>query len=151
MVSGTILTVLIPRFSRLQTGREIRTMLRVCHRWLLLLVPLGIVTPLLSRFAIELVAPAFVDSSQIFSILFISILFSLAALPSRTVLYSLKRPEIETYVELLALVVVVAIGYLLVRWQGGLGAAVAMLIQRSLSAALIVGWVYRRLDRTPNG
>ena len=66
-------------------------------------------------------------------------------------LYSIHRPQVETTVQAIALGVTLVFGILLIRAWGARGAAVAMLIQRSLSAAMLMGYVYRVVYREQRG
>lgn len=147
LFTSSITTVLVPRASHLLEGEELRALLRSSYRFMLLLVPALLVVPFVSRPLIAFLAPAYVEAAPIFSVLFVSILFSLAALPSSTVLYSVNQPHVETVVEMIALLLTLVGGYLLVRSHGGIGAAAIMLIQRTVSASLVIGWVYAKVYR----
>jgi O-antigen/teichoic acid export membrane protein len=142
LFTSAVTTVFVPRASHLLDREELRALLRKSYRWLLILVPFLVAAPFAVRPAIAFLSPEYVEAAPICSILLVSILFSLASLPSNTVLYSLNKPHVETFVEVVALVLTGVLGYTLVRSHGGLGAAVAMLIQRFVSAVLVVGWVY---------
>jgi O-antigen/teichoic acid export membrane protein len=149
LVSTTMTTVYVPRASHLLTRDEFRKLLRRTYRLLAWFIPLAVVLPLAARPLIRLHKPEYLDAAPLFAILFVSILFTIAALPARTVLYSIHRPQVETTVQAIALGVTLIFGILLIRAWGALGAAVAMLIQRSLSATMLMGYVYRVVYRTP--
>src|SRR5262249_26065181 len=107
-----------------------------------LLVPLFIAVPFAIRPVIAFLSPEYVGASGICVVLSISILMTLASLPSNTVLYSMNRPHVETFVEVLALALTAILGVTLIRSYGGIGAAFAMLIKRTVSASLVIGYVY---------
>ncbi len=142
LFTNAITTVFVPRASRLMTHDELRTLLRTSYRWMLMLVPVFVLVPIGIRPVIAFLSPEYVEAAPICVILWVSILFTLASLPANTVLYSINQPHIETFVEIIALALTAVLGIALVRSHGGLGAAVAMLIQRFVSASLVIGWVY---------
>jgi len=142
LFTNAITTVFIPRASRLMSHDELRALLRTSYRWILMLLPLFVLVPFAIRPAIAFLSPEYVQAAPICVVLWISILFTLASLPSNTVLYSINQPHVETFVEAVALALTAVLGVTLVRSHGGLGAAFAMLIQRFVSTSLIVGWVY---------
>ena len=106
LFSSTILTVFVPRVSHLITPDELRGVLRQNYRWLVALLPVSAVALLGARPLILMLAPDYVEAAPVFALLFISILLSLLALPSRTVLYSVNRQQVETGIEATALVLV---------------------------------------------
>jgi O-antigen/teichoic acid export membrane protein len=130
---------------------ELKDLLRKSYRAVLLLVPALIAVSFVARPLIAWLAPDYVASAPIFSIIFASVLFSLAMLPSSTVLYSVNRPHVETLVECVALAVTASGAFLLIPKFGGLGAAVAMLVQRALSATITMSYVYVKVYRAPPG
>ena len=147
IISTTMTTVYVPRASHLLTRQEFRTLLRRTYRVLAWFVPLAVVLPLGVRPLIRLHKPEYLDAAPLFAILFLSILFTIASLPARTVLYSLHKPQVETTVQLIALAVTLAFGIVLIRTHGAIGAAVAMLIQRAISASILMVYVYRVVYR----
>ena len=104
LFTGTLLTVLVPRASHLVKQNELKGLLRKSYRAVLLLLPALITVPFVARPLISWLAPEYVEAAPIFSIIFASVLFSLAMLPSSTVLYSINRPHVETAVECLSLI-----------------------------------------------
>lgn len=147
LFTNAITTVFVPRASRMMTHDELRTLLRTSYRWMLMLVPVFVLVPFTIRPVIAFLSPEYVAAAPICVILWASILFTLASLPANTVLYSLNQPHVETFVEVLALALTAILGITLVRSHGGLGAAIAMLIQRFVSATLVIGWVYLTVFR----
>ena len=142
LFTSAITTVFVPRASRLLTKDELRALLRMSYRWMLMLTPLFVLGPFAVRPVIAFLSPEYVEASRICVILSVSIVFSLASLPSNTVLYSMNQPYVETFIEVIALALTAVLGVTLVRSHGGVGAAVAMLVQRFVSATLMIGWVY---------
>jgi O-antigen/teichoic acid export membrane protein len=147
LFATTILTVFVPRTAHLAGGEELTRLLRRNVRWFLVLLPAVVVVPLAARPAIELLSPHYVAAAPIFTILFFSILFSLLALPSRAVLYSVDRPEVETAIEGIALVLALISGYVLIQSLGGMGAALSMLLQRVVSAGLTLAMAHRSVEQ----
>jgi O-antigen/teichoic acid export membrane protein len=149
LFSTTLTTVYMPRASHLITRDEYRDLLRKTYKAFFWFVPLLIVLPFIARPLIQLHKPEYVAAAPLFTILFVSILFTLAALPARTVLYSINRPQVETVIQVIALAVALAFGIALIRTHGVVGAAYAMLIQRGISAIILMGYVYRTVYRGP--
>jgi O-antigen/teichoic acid export membrane protein len=151
LLSTTLTTVYMPRASHLLTLDEFRGLLRKTYRAFLWVVPLLVVLPFVVRPLIRLHKPEYLDAAPLFLILFASILFTVAALPARTVLYSINRPHVESVVQGIALAVALGAGIVLILRVGVAGAAYAMLIQRFISATLLMGYVYRHVWRGPSG
>lgn len=149
LLSTTLTTVYMPRASHLLTRDEYRDLLRKTYKAFFWFVPLLIALPFVSRPLIQLHKPEYVAAAPLFMILFVSILFTLAALPARTVLYSINRPHVETIIQMIALAVALGFGVALIRTHGVAGAAYAMLIQRGISAVILMGYVYRTVYRGP--
>jgi O-antigen/teichoic acid export membrane protein len=149
LVSTTLTTVYMPRASHLLTRDEYRNLLRKTYRAFFWFVPLLVLLPWVIRPLIRLHKPEYVEAAPLFMILFVSILFTVAALPARTVLYSINRPQVETIIQVIALAVALGFGIALIRAHGVVGAAYAMLIQRGISATILMGYVYRAVYRGP--
>lgn len=142
LLASAASTVFVPRAAHLLSKDELRALLRTSYRWILALVPVMVAAPFAVRPLIAFLSPDYVAAAPACTILLVSILFTLAAVPSSTVLYSLDKPYVETAVEAMALLLTGILGFVLVRSHGGVGAAVAMLIQRFVSAVLLISWVY---------
>lgn len=149
LFSTTLTTVYMPRASHLLTREEYRDLLRKTYKAFFWFVPLLVVLPFIAGPLIRLHKPEYVAAAPLFMILFVSILFTVAALPARTVLYSINRPHVETVIQVVALAVALAFGIVLIRTHGVVGAAYAMLVQRGISAIILMGYVYRTVYRGP--
>ena len=147
VISTTMTTVYIPRTSRLLTKQEFKKLLRRTYGVMACFIPVAVLMPLAARPLIRLHKPEWLDAAPIFTVLFVSILFTIAALPARTVLYSIHKPQVETTVQCIALAVTLGFGIMLIRTHGALGAAIAMLVQRAISATILMGYVYRVVYR----
>ena len=126
---------------------EIRGLLNKTYRAFAIMGPPLLLIPLFSRRLISWLQPDYIEAAVVFSILFVSILFTLAMLPVRSVLYSIHRPQVETAIQAGALLFTATAGFFLIRSHGALGAAVAMLLQRFLSAAAMLTFVYLYIYR----
>lgn len=147
LITGTLQTVYVPRVARLVTRTELKSVLRRTYRMLLLMIPALLLVPFAARPLIGLLQPDYVDAAPIFAVLFVSVLFNIAVHPAVTVLYSLNLPRVETIVQSGSLMLTVVLGYVLVRDHGAMGGAVAMLIQRGLSAIVMIAYVYHVVYR----
>ena len=147
MLTNALSTVYVPRASHLLVRSELRDMLRKTYRVMLAAVPPLLIVPLFARPLINLLQPEYVDATPVFVLLFVSILFTLVALPARSVLYSIHRPQVDTAIQATAIAVTVLAGVPLILQFGAVGAAVAMLVQRFLSATLMIGYVYLAVYR----
>jgi len=147
VISTTMTTVYIPRTSRLLTKQEFKKLLRRTYAVMACFIPIAVLAPLAAKPLIRLHKPEYLEAAPVFTVLFVSILFTIAALPARTVLYSIHKPQVETTVQAIALALTLGLGIALIRSHGALGAAVAMLLQRAISAAILMGYVYRVVYR----
>jgi len=151
MLSGAVVTVLIPKAARATGPAELRQFARRCYRhmpWLLLpLIPVMFLAKpgllLLSRLSPTYLE--YIPALPVFYILYIGGLFSVAAIPMMTVLYALNLPQIEARLEALMVPILVVGGILLIPKYGGEGAALTILAQRMIACAVIVGYAAFRL------
>ncbi len=148
LVANSLFTVLMPWAAHLRTRDELHGYLKASYRWLLLLL-LGIPMSLLAAWAgrplIRLLNPEFEPAIALFVVLFVSMLLTIAALPTRTVLYAVHRPEIETFIEVLSLLLTIAFYWLLIPRHGAMGACVAMALQRGASALMTILYVRHKV------
>jgi len=149
LFSTTLTTVYMPRAAHLLARDEYRDLLRKTYKAFFWFVPLLAALPFVARPLIRLHKPEYGEAAPLFLILFLSIVFTVLALPARTVLYSMNRPHVETIIQAIALAVALGFGIALILAQGVIGAAYAMLVQRGLSAIILMGYVYRTLYRAP--
>jgi O-antigen/teichoic acid export membrane protein len=151
LISTAMTTVYVPRASHLVTRDEFRGLLRRSYRVLVWFIPAAILLPLAARPLIRLHKPEYEDATQLFAILFASVLFTVASLPARTVLYSLHKPQVEAAVQITSLAITVAAAIPLIMTYGAIGAALSMLIQRALGAGVLMAYVYRVIERPAAG
>ena len=137
--SRSLITVLLPKASSKPTPRALRRFVVKSYLHLaVLLVPL-VLLMFLARPFLEVLAyfkssyREYFDSLGIFMILYVGGLFSVASIPINTALYAMRLPQIQTYVGLFTLVILVAGGIVLIPVYGAKGAAIMLAAQRMIT------------------
>lgn len=138
VLSQSLATVMLPEVSRKTTPREIRHTVLRAYRHLAWLLPAAALAALAAEPALQLagrVHPHFLrylDALPIFYVLYLSSLFTVAAIPIQSALYALDRPQAETGLQVVTSVVLVLGSIALIPRFGGVGAAAMVLVQRLL-------------------
>jgi O-antigen/teichoic acid export membrane protein len=141
--SQSLVTVMLPKASRKTTGPALRRFVKRSYRHLLLLlIPLALLLfaarPfLLGLGRLDAAYLAYLPSLKIFAILYGGALFTVAAIPMRTALYSMNLPAVETTLDLVTVPLMVGAAVLLIPRYGGVGAALAVLAQRAVSCVAL--------------
>ena len=141
--SQSLVTVLLPKASRKTTGPKLRGFVKSSYRHLILvLIPLALLLfaakPFLQGLGhLNSAYLAYLPSLKIFTILYTGALFTVAAIPMRTALYSMKLPVVETTLDLITVPLMIVAGILLIPSHGGAGAAMAVLAQRAVSCVAL--------------
>ncbi|MBN2498628.1 MAG: oligosaccharide flippase family protein [Deltaproteobacteria bacterium] len=144
ILSESLMLVLLPKASGLSRQQLGPFLARAYRTVAVLLIPVALLA-LLARPLLQLlgwIKASYLDylpSLSIFYLLLLGGLFSLAAIPLRSVLYALERPEIEARLEALMLVLMLGSSAALIPHYGGVGAALAMLGQRAISCLAL--WI----------
>jgi O-antigen/teichoic acid export membrane protein len=142
--SRSLVTVLLPKASSMGTPRALRGFVKKSYLHLAaLLVPLALLMFLAKPFLLLLghFKPSYLDylgSLEIFMILYAGSLFSVALIPINTALYAMRLPQVETYVGLFTLVILVAGGIVLIPVYGAKGAAIMLFIQRMITFLVLL-------------
>jgi len=157
LLSGAIVTVLIPKAARTGSVQELRHFAARCYRYLpLILVPLA-AGMFLARPALLLLGRFFpnyleyLPSLSVFYILYVGGLFSIVSIPMQTVLYALNLPGIEARIEAAMVPLLVIGGLVLIPPFGAAGAAVSILIQRVIFLVAITWIGHARLREGEGG
>lgn len=155
VLSQSMLAVLLPKAAGKTSPAELRAFVRRSYLHLLfILPPLGLLLflaePLL-RLLGRLHAPylEYLPALDVFAILYVGTLFSVAAIPIQTTLYALHEPHVETWIELGTIPILVVGSILLIPTHGVLGAATMVLAQRLVSFAALLVYGLTRLSRLP--
>jgi O-antigen/teichoic acid export membrane protein len=159
ILSDAILTTLVPKASSRIRADEIRRFLkRNLKKTTLMSLPLFLAIPL-SWPAMALASSwspkiaQYRESIPVFNLIFAGMLFSIISLPVRSVLYAVKKPQVETVIEIFMLALVAALGFFVVPYNGGfggiIGAAAVMLVQRFLTCVVLIAYAYIRIYRDP--
>jgi O-antigen/teichoic acid export membrane protein len=153
MVSGALMMVLLPKASSKKTSLELKIFVRRAYmNMVILLIPLTLPLFLAKPFFLMLghVKSSYLQylpSLEVFVILYVGGLFAIAVMPMRTVLYAMGKPYIETYTEIIAACLIISGSILLIPEYGFNGAAMAVLIQRMISFAVLFGYGMALLRR----
>ena len=155
LFSQSLTTVLLPEAS---AKRSPESLLRFVKRAYLHLVPLLIPLVLLVFAAEPLILLLawvkesyleFLPAAAAFKPLFLAGLVSVATIPIQTALYAARLPHMETYVELGTVVILIGGSLWLIPLYGSVGAALAVLAQRTTAGVILVVWGIARLRRMP--
>jgi len=151
--SQSLITILLPEASGKSSPEKL---LRFVKRAYLHLLPL-LAALVLLVFAAEpfILLLAWIKESYIaylpsvgtFKVLYISGLISVATIPIQTALYAAKLPQLETTVELATVAILIGGSVILIPRYGMIGAAFALLAQRSVASVLLLVWGLARLRR----
>lgn len=153
MFSHTLITVLLPEASGNPAPGKL---LRFVRRGYLHLLPLLAVLSLLLFTAepfilfLAWIKPSYIEylpSVNTFKVLYVSGLVSIATLPIQIALYAAKLPQMETYVELATVPILIVGSLVLIPRHGTIGAALALLAQRTAASFVLLVWGFVRLKR----
>jgi len=153
VLSQSLITVLLPKASGKATPRDLRRFVRRSYLHLSWMLPpalllIAVAEPLLRL--LGQVRPGYLDylpALDVFAVLYVGTLFSVAAIPIQTALYALRMPQVETRIEVGTAVVLVVGSVALIPGYGVMGAAWAVLAQRVLSFVLLIAYGRARLNR----
>ena len=87
----------------------------------------------------------YLPSIPVFMILYSGALFSVASIPIRTVLYALEIPQVESYIEIGMVFLLIVGGIILIPRYGCIGAAITVFVQRLLSFVIIISYGLAKL------
>jgi O-antigen/teichoic acid export membrane protein len=159
ILSDAILTTMVPKAASRIRADEIRRFLkRNLKKTALMSLPLFLAIPL-SWPAMAIASSwspkiaQYKESIPVFNLIFAGMLFSIISLPVRSVLYAVKKPQVETVIEMVMLALVAALGFFVVPFNGAfggvVGAAAVMLLQRFLACVVLIAYAYIRIYRDP--
>ncbi|MFC2173483.1 oligosaccharide flippase family protein [Acidobacteriota bacterium] len=156
LVSASILTTLVPKASSRINADEIRSFLaKNVKRSFLLTLPFFAVIPFVGP-VVRLLAQwlsivaEYQDAVPIMNLIYAGVLFSIIILPVRSVLYAIRRPHVETVVEIVMVALVITLGLILLPRYGIMGAAAVMFIQRLLTCLILLTYAYIKIYKDPN-
>ena len=142
-LTATILTIQLPRVSKLTELAAYRTYIR--HSLLLSTVltlalspTIFLVAPLIHFFY----GPEYTAAIPVVQVLFVSFLATVMTYPLFLIFYAMNRPYLVTFLACTALASWLIVGILLIPDMGAVGAAWATLTARGLQAILIVGLLW---------
>jgi len=144
VLSQSLLTVLLPKASRKTSAGSLSGFIKSSYKHLAMLaLPLLLLVfaakPLLLLLGyFKASYLEYLPSLRIFAILYVGTLFSVAAVPMKTALYSMRKPHVETWIEMASLPLLVVGSILAIPRFGGEGAAIVVLVQRLLTSVALV-------------
>lgn len=155
VVSESLVTVLLPKASTRTAPGELQRFVRRSYRHLvLLMIPLALFL-LAARPALLVLGwfhAGYLDylpSLRVFYLLYSGALLSIVAIPIKTAMYALRVPQIETYIELAMVPVLIAGSVLLIPRYGAEGAAMMVLLQRAVTFTTLMAYGRVRLAHPP--
>ena len=151
VLSQSLLPVLLPKAAAQSSTESLRRFVLRSYRHLLpLLIPFALLgfaarpfLLLLSYFKSSYLE--YLPSVDVFAILYAGALFSVAAIPMQAALYALRRPQVETIIELSTIAFLVAGSILIIPHYGAEGAALLIFLQRLVAFVALMTSGFRRL------
>lgn len=153
MISGALMMVMLPKATGKQNIPALKRFVGKAYKNMIIwFIPMGTPLFLMKPFILMLGRIKsgylqYLPSYEVFVILYVAGLFSMAVLPMRTVLYAVDRPHIETYTEFIAAGIIIIGSITLIPEYGYNGAAMAVLVQRIISFVVIFGYGFSVLRR----
>ena len=140
---GSFITVLLPEFSKLTEKQQIikyikKTLKITSHIAIIFLPILFLAKPLI----LVIYGTSYLNSAIIFQILFLRFLLVLVFNPTTLVIYSINKPQIGAYGNLLQLIFNVTGNYLVIPVYGAFGAAMVTLITDVVGTCFILYLLY---------
>jgi len=138
------INVLQPRISDLSAQGAL------LHFWasiLKLTVPLALAGAIIAYFFAETIislsiGPSYLASAPAFRLLFVAVMIWFAVVPVPMSYVVMTQPQTTLAITLVQAVVMLVVGWLAIPSYGAFGAALAVLLTRSIAAALICGFAY---------
>jgi O-antigen/teichoic acid export membrane protein len=150
-LNQSIFTVLMPRASRLQSSQEVRSYMRRTFAVTSLLAGgVALVALVVQPFIVLLYGPAYAESAGLFLVLSVVVVLDLVVTPLLLAAFPLNKPRILAAVEWIRVGVIVGTGWALVGALGTLGAALARILSRIVSAVYIA-FAFRRALASHDG
>jgi len=153
IISKSLVSVLIPKAAGRRDPAELRRFVRRAYVHIVwALIPLASLV-FLARPVLMLLGklrPSFLDylpSLEIFIVLYLGNLLSVASIPMSAALYAMQMPHLETTIEIIGSVILVLSAIWLIPIHGAVGGAYAVVIQRCFSFVALIGIGGRQLFR----
>jgi len=143
IIAGTITTILLPKVSGLSGIEEIIEYIRKSLRFTIpILVPLIILLFIAKPLIMIFYGVKYQQSVIIFQTLIIGFALSIIINPISLIIYSLNKPEILAYLNIIQLILNFFGNILLIPPYGAVGAAITTLIVRIIGTIFICAYIY---------
>lgn len=153
LITGTITTILLPKVSELSEKGQLREYTKKSLKFTTPIVFPLIILLLMSRPIILFIYGSdYLPSAIIFQILICGFALSIVVNPISLVIYSLNKPEILAYLNIMQLGLNFLGNLFLIPPYSAVGAAIATLLVRIMGTVFIGGYVYFNImKKTHNG
>jgi len=148
ILQTTFITVLLPRVSALKSGQEVGRYMRRTFGMIMAIVSVVVCVGFGGSYAIRLFYGAeYPYASSIFGYLIIAFGASFIVTPITILAFTFDFPQILAFQNIAAAVLVFGIQVLLIPLWGILGAAIAVVLARTISEGAAMIAVYARVNR----
>jgi O-antigen/teichoic acid export membrane protein len=150
LITGSITTVLLPKVSRFNNIRELRSYVKKIVGFTIpVIIPLGIMLILSKYLILHIYGDEYLTSAVIFQILIIGFAFTIIINPISLIIYSINKPRQLTFLNIAQLILNFILNLLLIPSYGAIGAALATLAVNLMGTMFISVYIYRYLRRHP--
>jgi O-antigen/teichoic acid export membrane protein len=146
VIAGTITTILLPKVAQLSSSEQMRFFVRKSLKFTMPIVIPSVILLFLSQPIIDLAyGLEFLPSVTVFQILVVSFSFAVIINPVSLVIFSMNKPQILAYLNVLQLLLTFSANMILIPTYGAVGAAVSTLLVSLFGTLFIGGYVYSAL------
>lgn len=150
LITGTMTTILLPKIAGISQKEQLRKYAKKAVKVTLpILFPLGLLVVIAKPAILFIYGAQYLPSAVIFQILISSFSLAIIANPIGLVIYSLNKPEIAAYVNVLQLILVFLGNILVIPLYGAIGAAGVTFLVKLLGTVLIGMYVYLNIVKIP--
>lgn len=144
LITGTITTVLFPKISAISQKDQLRKYVKKAIKFTVPIIFPVIILLFISRPLILFIyGPEYLSSATVFKIILCGFALTVIANPIGLAIYSLNKPEIPAYVNILQLILSFLGNLLLIPPYGAIGSAIVVLLVRLLGMTYMSIAVYK--------
>lgn len=144
IVTMSVSNVLLPKVVTLTTKQSQKEYVRKVMSYLPHVMLMIVLVMLSARYLFSLVFGAkFTPSAESFTIITSVFLLGVIITPLGLLVYPLNKPQLQTLLFIVQLIIMCCIDYFLIPLYGATGAAVGVLATKLFGAAVIMFWIYK--------
>ncbi len=152
LITGSITTILLPKVSGLSKKEQLHKYIRKSLKFTMpIIFPLFILLLISRPIILSIYGSEYLPSVIIFQILICGFTLSIIINPIGLIIYSLNKPEILAYLNIIQLILNFLGNLFLIPPHGAVGAAISTLFVRIVGTIFIGSYVYFNLLKRYNG